>query len=201
MQNPTSNSLALPNPRLFHFIGGDEGDLTVLSMRVIAGEAFESVSRIDIVPGSSLQESIASSQTKAKWILSGVTSNERYATRDEKNQLVAKQAALGRTQSTLMAMLPIKKNAAWWAMTQDERRAIFEERSHHTAIGLKYLPNIARRLHHCRDLEFTSPFDFITLFDFAPSDASAFDDLLFALRETEEWKYVEREVDIRIVCE
>ncbi|MDZ4852461.1 MAG: hypothetical protein SGI77_24495 [Pirellulaceae bacterium] len=44
-------------------------------------------------------------------------------------------------------------------MTQDERRAIFEERSHHISIGLKYLPAIARRLHHCRDFSEPEPFD------------------------------------------
>jgi hypothetical protein len=27
------------------------------------------------------------------------------------------------------ALIPIKKSAVWWAMAQDERRAIFEERS------------------------------------------------------------------------
>jgi len=46
-------------------------------------------------------------------------------------------------------------------LTQDERRAVFEEQSHHTAIGLKYLPATARRLHHCRDLGTEEPFDFL----------------------------------------
>ena len=35
-------------------------------------------------------------------------------------------------------LIPIRKNEAWWALAQDERRAIFEERSHHIAIGLEY---------------------------------------------------------------
>jgi len=90
-----------------------------------------------------------------------------------------------------------RKNAKWWALTQNERRALFEDRSHHTAIGLKYLPAIARRLHHCRDLEGSEPFDFLTLFDYAKEDSAAFDDLSAALRATEEWKYVDREIDIR----
>jgi hypothetical protein len=61
---------------------------------------------------------------------------------------------------------------------------------------LRYLPAIARRLHHSRDLG--EPFDFLTWFEFAPQDEPAFDDLLAALRATEEWNYVEREVDIRL---
>ena len=81
-------------------------------------------------------------------------------------------------------------------MTQDERRAIFEERSAHVAIGLRYLPAVARRLHHCRDLG--EPFDFLTWFDYSAEDEGRFDELLAHLRETEEWRYVEREIDLRV---
>lgn len=78
-------------------------------------------------------------------------------------------------------------------------RAIFEERSHHVTIGLKYLPAIARRLHHCRDLAEIEPFDFLTLFDYTQESESAFNDMLAELRTTEEWKFIEREVDIRLI--
>lgn len=67
--------------------------------------------------------------------------------------------------------------------------------------GLKYLPAVARRLHHCRDLGEGEPFDFLTWFEYAPSDAAAFEALVAELRATEEWAYVEREVDIRVVGE
>ena len=69
-------------------------------------------------------------------------------------------------------------------------------RSRHIAIGLNYLPAIARRLHHSRELG--EPFDFLTWFEYAPEDESAFDDLVGKLRATEEWRYVTREVDIRL---
>ena len=49
-----------------------------------------------------------------------------------------------------------------------------------------------------RDLDEAEPFDFLTLFDYAKADAAAFDDMLAELRATEEWKFVEREVDIRL---
>ena len=81
-------------------------------------------------------------------------------------------------------------------MTQDERRAIFEERSHHITLGLKYVARIARRLYHGYDLG--EPFDFLTWFEYALGDAEAFEELVGKLRETEEWTYVEREVDIRL---
>ncbi len=87
----------------------------------------------------------------------------------------------------------------WWALAQDERRAIFEETSRHTQIGLAYLPAVARQLYHCRDLG--EPFDFVTWFEFAPEDEAAFDDLLVRLRATPEWTYIDREVDIRLARE
>jgi chlorite dismutase len=149
---------------------------------------------VDIVAGA-----VAAMPDGGKWILRGVTSNERYVTRGEKDSLIKKQAALGRPTATHAALIPIRKSAKWWALTQDERRAIFEEKSHHIAVGLKVLPAVARRLHHCRDLGESEPFDFVTLFDYAKSDAASFDDMLAELRATEEWKFVEREVDIRLV--
>ena len=99
--------------------------------------------------------------------------------------------------ATAAALIPIQKSAAWWALPQDERRAVFEDRSHHIAASLGYLPRIARRLHHGRDLG--EPFDFVTWFEFAPADAAAFDELCAALRATEEWSFVEREVEVRLI--
>ncbi len=56
---------------------------------------------------------------------------------------------------------------------------------------------MARRLHHSRDLG--EPFDFLTWFEFTPEHAKAFDELVARLRAIEEWTYVEREVDIRLM--
>jgi len=118
--------------------------------------------------------------------------------RNKKAQPVAVQQGLGLPEKTRAALIPIRKSAAWWAMTQDERKAVFETRSHHTQIGLKSLPQVSRNLHHCRDLSEAEPFDFLTWFEYAPSHQQAFDDLLAELRATEEWRYIDREVDIRL---
>jgi hypothetical protein len=180
--------------RLFSFIGSDTGRWSVTKSSAILGEQLCAVSKLDIVSGS------AGGQSRmAGWVLRGITSNERYVQREEKNQLVSKQQGLGRHEATRAALIPIRKNAAWWALTQDERRRIFEEQSKHTSIGLRYLPAVARRLHHCRDLSEIEPFDFLTWFEFAPAHESEFDELLGELRASAEWRYVEREVDIRLV--
>ena len=182
--------------RLFTFSGGSQGPWSILHVTPVTGESLPSAQRLIV-----RDESEGSEWGAAIWSLRGITSNERYATRPEKTQLVAAQAGLGRPEATHAALIPIRKNPAWWALTQDERRAIFEEQSKHVRIGLNYLPGIARRLHHCRDLGENEPFDFLTFFDYAPADAAAFEDMVGELRRTEEWKYVDREVDIRLVRE
>jgi len=55
---------------------------------------------------------------------------------------------------------------------------------------------VARRLYHSRELG--EAFDFLTWFEFAEKDAGAFDELLQRLRSSEEWSYVEREVEVRL---
>lgn len=178
-------------PRLFSFIGGPSGAWRVVGMHAVAGEPLPSASRLSVVAGGP-------GDAPGTWQLRGITSNERYVERSEKVQLVSRQEGLGRAPSTRAALIPIRKTPAWWALTQDERRAVFEAQSEHIGIGLRYLPAIARRLHHCRDLGPDEPFDFLTWFEFAPSDEPAFDDLLAALRAKPEWAYVDREIDIRL---
>lgn len=129
------------------------------------------------------------------WSLAGSISNLRYTTANERSGLIAKQSGLGRAEARRAALIPISKSDAWWAMAQDERLAIYT-RSQHTAIGMDYLPAIARRLHHGRDLG--EPLDFLTWFEFAPADEPAFDHMLLRLRASEEWTHVVREVDIRL---
>jgi hypothetical protein len=178
--------------RMFTFVGGDRGPWRVERVDGVVGEAVPGVACLDVVGGL-----VPAPPAGAAWVLRGVTSNERYVTRTEKNDLVGVQQGLGRPAATRAALIPIRKSAAWWLMPQDERRAILEERSRHIRIGLEYLPAVARRLHHSRDLG--EPFDFLTWFEFAPEHAVAFDELVARLRATEEWKYVDREVDIRVV--
>ncbi len=177
---------------LHTFIGGTTGKWRVEQNRVVTGAALPSVPRVAILEGNRF-----ATPQESTWLLRGVMSYERYVHRSERSLLVAQQPELDRLEATRAALIPIKKSNAWWELPQDERRAIFEERSHHIATGLKYLPRIARRLYHSHDLG--EPFDFLTWFEYAPDDAEAFEELVGTLRETEEWTYVEREVDIRLV--
>ena len=182
--------------REFTFIGGDNGLWSITRIEAIIGESLPIVRKLTVVPGLTIPADVY-----VVWALCGITSNERYVVREEKDRLIAKQQGLGRPEATCAALIPLKKNATWWALTQDERRSILEERSKHIHIGLQYLPAIARRLHHCRDLSEYEPFDFLTWFEYAPAHEPEFNTLVAKLRASEEWQYVEREVDIRLVRE
>ncbi|MBA3503030.1 MAG: chlorite dismutase family protein [Myxococcota bacterium] len=173
------------------FIGGREGDWDVVSAMTIKGEPLATSPRLARIEGAAFTRT-----NGATWFLDGVRSNERYTDSAEKQKLARIQPPLDRDDATLGALIPIKKSDAWWGLAQDERRHMFEERSRHIAIGMMFLPAIARRLYHCRDLG--GDFDFLTWFEYAPHHAARFDELLTQLRSIPEWAFVDREVEIRV---
>jgi chlorite dismutase len=173
------------------FTAGGRGLWRIDRIAAVVGGSLPDALRIDVHEGVA-----ASGDGSHSWVLCGTTSNARYTNRNEVVNLTVRQQGLARPQATLAALIPVRKSEAWWALAQDERRAIFEEQSRHIAIGMEYLPQIARRLHHCRELG--EPFDFLTWFEYAPEHADDFEELVRRLRATREWQYVEREVDIRM---
>ena len=181
----------MTKPLLTTFVGGLAGPWAVDRIDTIAGRGLPYVPHLAVVEGGAPRL-----PSHPVWALRGVVDHERYATRVELEDLARRQAPLGRPTASRAALIPITKSQAWWHLGQDERRAIFEETSHHIAIGTEYLPAVARRLHHSRDLG--EPFDFLTWFEFAPEHEAAFEALVSRLRAAEEWSYVVREVDIRL---
>jgi hypothetical protein len=140
------------------FAGGEAGAWRVAELRPVVEDSLPPVAWLAMVERAST-EPFAQGAGSA-WQLHGVTSHERYVQAEEHAPLVSRQPPLGRPEATRAALISITKAPAWWALPQDERRAIFEERSHHIATGLRYLPAVARRLRHSYDLG--EPFDFLT---------------------------------------
>lgn len=182
----------MPAPLRVLFAAGETGEWSITRLSAVLGDPLPDAPRLSVRAAPE-----TSPDAKTAWCLEGTTSNLRYTARAEEAALKARQEGLGRPAATLAALIPIRKTPAWWDLPQDERRAIFEERSRHIAIGLDYLPAVARRLHHARDLG--GPFDFLTWFEYAPEHEATFEHMVERLRGTEEWRYVEREVDIRLV--
>jgi len=175
------------------FVGADTGTYRVLHMNAVVGASLPSVAAVTSHP---VHLPLAAAPGAA-WVLRGTNSAVRYVERTEAESLRLVQPAIGRPECSHAALIPIRKSDAWWNLPQDARREIFETRSKHIASCLAYLPAIARRLHHGRELG--EPFDFLTWFEYAPEHAQLFEELVQLLRATEEWKYVDWEVDIRLV--
>jgi hypothetical protein len=204
--------------RCYSFQAGAVGTWKIESITPVIGDSLPWADRLTIHPGGSDEEWLdrlgrergaerlkvqpgipdgGALPADIRWQLRGVVSNERYVTRGEKSVLREVSPPLGRPAATCAALIPITKSESWWNLSQDERREILEAKSRHIATGLKYLPAVARRLHHGRDLG--EPFDFVTWFEYTPSDAKLFEQLVAELRRSEEWNFVEREVDVRLV--
>lgn len=182
---------ATRGPLFVSFAAGEAGPWRIDRIAAVCGESLAPAEKLSVVEAAADHP-----QDSWRWILRGVTSNTRYTNRQESKTMTRRQQGLGRPEATRAALIPIRKNNAWWALSQDDRRRIFEEQSRHIAVGIEYLPAIARRLHHSRELG--EPFDFLTWFEYAPEHAEDFEELVKRLRETREWQYVDREVDVRL---
>ena len=87
------------NTRLFTFAGGETGVWRVVRMDAVAGAPLPGIPRLDVAAGS-----VSPQPLGTKWLLRGITSNERYVVREEKDRLVAKQPSLGRAEATCAAL-------------------------------------------------------------------------------------------------
>ncbi|TCU13999.1 chlorite dismutase family protein [Rhizobium sullae] len=174
-----------------YFVAGESGQWQVEATHAIAGNGLDVAPRLSVMDTNQVIL-----PAHAAWVLRGTAGSARYTNRVELDRLGERQPPLGRAKACLAVLIPIRKSDLWWSLAQDERRAIIQERSAHFQIGMDYLPAVARRLYHSRDLD--EPFDFLTWFEFAEESAPQFDAMLLRLRATEEWRYVEREVEIRL---
>src|SRR5262245_54884407 len=105
------------------FRGGQSGAWRVTRFAPVKGAALAPTASVSVVHSRTIALPILPSQTS--WRLAGVASHLRYTERAEKEQLGAEPAEIGRPEATLAALIPIKKSAAWWELTQEERRQIF----------------------------------------------------------------------------
>lgn len=177
---------------LFHYIGGATGSWRITKAVTHAGLALKPATHVQVSTGSS-----PPIPAKTSWMLRGYISNTRYVTREETIPIDANPWMLPRAEATCAALIPIRKSPAWWDLAVNQRRDLLEIRSQQVESRLGFLPAILNRLHFSRGRG--EPFDFVTWFEYAPQDAAIFDELSSILRSSEEWEYVEREIDIRLV--
>ena len=78
-------------------------------------------------------------------------------------------------------VVPVRKDAEWWAMSQDARSAMMKE---HTDATVAYLKTVKRKLYHASGLD---DLDFITYFETAKLDD--FNNLIIGLERVKENKH------------
>ncbi len=115
--------------------------------------------------------------------LLGMTKPLNYITKDKSPDLNAglSSATYSAEAPRYAFVIPVKKNAEWWNLTDAQR---LKEMESHTLPTLGNLVNVKRKLYHSTGLDDT---DFITYFETA--DLGAFNNLMLALAKVPENKY------------
>ncbi len=115
--------------------------------------------------------------------LVGITKALNYISKDKSPDLNAglSSATYSGDAPRYTIVIPVKKNAEWWNLTDAQR---LKEMEVHTMPTLAYLVNVKRKLYHSTGLDDT---DFITYFE--TNDLGAFNNLLLALAAVPENKY------------
>ncbi len=136
-------------------------------------------------------------------VFRGVTKHLFYTGRAQRDELNERsRGELGPSPETAAVLIPIAKAPAWWQLAQDQRQAHFERHGvheGHTAIGLRYVDRVFRKLYHCRYSDAPGPYDFLTYFEFQKSHADDFKRLLAELRDPNrnpEWSFVTLEFEV-----
>jgi chlorite dismutase len=121
----------------------------------------------------------------ASIILNGLTKKPNYVPgfpETVKNDLKAATEDPGPKPYAIV--IPIRKDAEWWAFDQEKRTALMLE---HTAAALPYLKTVKRKLYHSSGLD---DVDFITYFETAKMED--FHQLIVALETVKENKHNRR---------
>ncbi|MBH0198559.1 MAG: chlorite dismutase family protein [Nitrospira sp.] len=81
-------------------------------------------------------------------------------------------------------VIPVRKNADWWALDQEKRAVMMRE---HTEATVPYLKTVKRKLYHSSGLD---DLDFITYFE--TPKLEDFHSLILSLKQVKEFQYTPR---------
>jgi hypothetical protein len=158
------------------FVAGFEGLWLIEGMTAPVGEPLAPAARLSVVEGTSAEVA------EGRWVLRGVVAGQGEDAR-------ADQLPLGRAEARCAALLAVRMSPAWWERAEEDRRAL--------SANIEHGPAISRRIHRARSRD--EPFDVLTWFEYAPEVQSEANQVMARLRDSEEWTFVEREVDIRVI--
>lgn len=150
-----------------------------------------------------LEEARLSEAESPLIVFGGVTQHLHYTRGAQQQELEASShAEFASSSETTAVLIPIQKSPRWWQLAQDDRQTHFQPTPQypgHTALGLRYVDRVFRKLYHSRYSDSARPYDFLTYFEFQKTHAEDFQTLLHELRDVTrnpEWRYVELEYEI-----
>lgn len=150
-----------------------------LLFRIHATELWETQQFILDLQGSPFGKHLTSST-----VFSGLTKKANYVPGMPDNLKADLKNPSEPGPKPYVIVIPIRKDAAWWSLQQEQRAAMMQE---HTEASLPYNQTVKRKLYHATGLD---DLDFITYFE--TSRLEDFQSLILALEKVKEYRHNRR---------
>lgn len=131
-----------------------------------------------------LQGSLFGRHLTVSTVFSGLTKKPNYVPGMPDNLRAELKIPSEPGPNPYVIVIPIRKDAEWWSLPQEQRAAMMQE---HTEASLPYLKTVKRKLYHATGL---GDLDFITYFE--TSRLEDFQSLVLALEKVKEFRYNRR---------
>lgn len=131
-----------------------------------------------------LQGSLFGKHLTGSTIFSGLTKKPNYVPGMPDNIKAELKVSSDPGPKPYVIVIPIRKDADWWSLSQEQRGAMMQE---HTEASLPYSKTVKRKLYHSTGLD---DLDFITYFE--TSRLEDFQSLILALEKVKEFRHNRR---------
>jgi chlorite dismutase len=131
-----------------------------------------------------LQGSLFGKHLTGSTIFSGLTKKPNYVPGMPDNIKAELKVSSDPGPKPYVIVIPIRKDADWWSLSQEQRGAMMQE---HTEAALPYSKTVKRKLYHATGLD---DLDFITYFE--TSRLEDFQSLILALEKVKEFRHNRR---------
>ena len=131
-----------------------------------------------------LQGSLFGKHLTDSTVFSGLTKKANYVPGMPDNFKTDLKAPSEPGLKPYVIVIPIRKDADWWSLPQEQRATMMQE---HTEASLPYHKTVKRKLYHATGLD---DLDFITYFE--TSRLEDFQSLILALEKVKEYRYNRR---------
>lgn len=178
----------------FHFMGGMSGAWRVTSIVTHSGQSLPNATHVEIANGD-----FGRTPAGTAWVFHGVARNTRFVTREEPRRSTSDLTPVPHFGESCAALILVRRSPDWWRLTQGDRNEVLELPSGRLRQRINILPSLLRLMPRRNAMPET--FDSVTWFEYMPQDAAIFDDLAGTMRTSEEWKFVDREIVIKLTSD